>query len=346
MPKPVCKPKSLASALLSIGLATAASAQGLATTPPSPTDLLNQWAQLVIYAVTPYCQVLSNGLRVCQPIGLVGPAPGPTPSYQPLVQMPLAPPSIQPVWPLLPAIPNASNPYLAGTGPAIAPWQPPSGPTTGAPATVSLPPTPQPQAVNLPATAATQRPEAAPNSTAAAAGEITPAAAGPAAQQTATAAVGTTPASAPAAPVGLPSVPATGATAPAAETVIQGEAAGLATVQTSAGETVILYFAFDSAQLTAAGRAALDTWLARGAKEAKIVIIGHADRLGPAPYNMALSRRRAEAARAYLISKGVDAGRIEIIAKGESQPVKHCKGGANPRTIACLAPNRRVEITP
>ncbi len=349
MPNPVSKPKRLTSALLSLGLATAASAQGVATTPPSPTDLLNQWAQLVVYAVTPYCQVLSNGLRVCQPIGLVGPAPGPMPSYQPLVQVPLAPPSIQPAWPPLPAMPYAGNPYLAGTGLAVTPWQPPSGTAAGAPVTASLPPAPQPQTMHLPATAATQRPDIAPSPATASGGEVTLPAAGPAAQPIATRttpAAGTTPSSTPAAPVAAPPAPATGATPAAGETVVRVEASGSPTAQVPAGETVIAHFAFDSAQLTAAGRAALDTWLAGGAKDAKIVIIGHADRLGPAAYNKALSRRRAEAARAYLIGKGVDAGRIEIIAKGESQPVKHCKGGANPRTIACLAPNRRVEIDP
>ncbi|MFN3593934.1 MAG: OmpA family protein [Thiobacillaceae bacterium] len=127
---------------------------------------------------------------------------------------------------------------------------------------------------------------------------------------------------------------------------MRGEASGTAPGSAPAGKTVIVHFAFDSAQLTAAGHATLDTWLTAEGKDAKVVIIGHADRLGPAAYNKALSRRRAEAVRAYLVSKGVDAGRIEIIAKGESQPVKHCKGGANPRTIACLAPNRRVEIDP
>ena len=335
----------LASALLSLGLATAASAQGVVYTPASPIDLLNQWAQMVVYAVTPYCQALSNGLRVCQPIGLVGPTPSPAPTDQPLVQVPLAPPTIQPAWPLLPAMPYAGNPYLAGSGLAIAPWQPPSAPDGGAPVTTSLPPAPQPQARTSPSSTATQGSQVAPSSTS----EVTPPADGSAVQSTvmsATATTGLTPSSAPAARVVPPSAPATRATAAAAETVVGVETSGTAAGPAPTGKTVIIHFAFDSTQLSAAGRAALDAWVAGEGKEAKIVIFGHADRLGPASYNMALSRRRAEAVRAYLVRKGVDAGRIEIIAKGESQPVKHCKGGANPRTIACLAPNRRVEIGP
>lgn len=340
MPSPVSKPKTLAVALLSAGLATAAHAENLTPPPPSPADLLNQWAQLVVYAVTPYCQVLSNGLRVCQPIGLVGPAPGPTPSYQPLVQVPLAPPSIQPMWPQpIPAMPYSGNPYLPATGAVVTPWPPAGGLGWGTPLAGPLPPAPQPPSAQQPPTAVSQRPEVAPASTAATAPEPAPATSSPPVPQIAAA-------PAPAAPVAAPPAPATGATAAAGETVVRVEASGTPAAQAPAGETVIAHFAFDSAQLTAAGRAALDAWLASGIKDAKIVVIGHADRLGPAAYNNALSRRRAEAARAYLIAKGVDASRIQIVAKGETQPVKHCKGGNNPRTIACLAPNRRVEIDP
>ncbi len=73
---------------------------------------------------------------------------------------------------------------------------------------------------------------------------------------------------------------------------------------------------------------------------------GHADRLGPAAYNLKLSGRRAETVKKYMVEKGVAAADVEVIAKGESEPVKHCKGSASKATIACLAPNRRVEIKP
>jgi outer membrane protein OmpA-like peptidoglycan-associated protein len=52
------------------------------------------------------------------------------------------------------------------------------------------------------------------------------------------------------------------------------------------------------------------------------------------------------AARDYLVAKGKDARDIRIVAKGETEPVKHCKGGSTDATKACLAPNRRVLIAP
>ena len=75
-------------------------------------------------------------------------------------------------------------------------------------------------------------------------------------------------------------------------------------------------------------------------------VSGHADRLGPEPYNLNLSLRRAEAVKQYLSEKGISPRRIQLQAKGEAEPVKRCKGGATPATKACLAPNRRVEIDP
>ena len=104
------------------------------------------------------------------------------------------------------------------------------------------------------------------------------------------------------------------------------------------------HFAFDSADLTDAGRAAIDDWLRRVPAGMRARLSGHADRLGPAPYNLDLSRRRAESVRDYLVRRGYAAGDIRVLAKGESEPVKQCAGGATPATKACLAPNRRVEI--
>ena len=47
----------------------------------------------------------------------------------------------------------------------------------------------------------------------------------------------------------------------------------------------------------------------------------------------------------YLIKNGVDGSLIKSMGKGSSQPVKQCKGKRKtPALIACLAPNRRVEV--
>lgn len=313
--------KTLSWALLGAGLALSDAALAAeAAPPPAATDLVQQWAQLVVYAITPYCQALSNGLRVCQPVGLVGPAPNsPAAAYQPLVQVPLAPPTLQPpgVQPF--ALPP-HNPYLPAPAMPLMPWQ-------AAPVT----PAPQPQAPVVGV-----RPQVEPTSS----GE-------PAAAAAVAALPPTEPATKQAVAADTISAPAT---APAPLVTAAGPAGTPAAAEATAAvarvDTAIAYFEFDRAELNAAGRAALDTWLARYVKGTRIVVTGHADRLGPAGYNLDLSRRRAEAARDYLVQKGVDPRLITIVAMGERQPVKHCKGRASPATIACLAPNRRVVIEP
>jgi len=79
--------------------------------------------------------------------------------------------------------------------------------------------------------------------------------------------------------------------------------------------------------------------------EARYVISGHADVIGAAEYNQALSEKRAEAVRSYVVSNGVDASKIQIVAFGETMPVKTCAVVKDRREqIACLAPNRRVTV--
>ena len=51
----------------------------------------------------------------------------------------------------------------------------------------------------------------------------------------------------------------------------------------------------------------------------QLVVVGHTDVRGPAGYNMALSRRRAEAVKAFLVSQGIPADRIEIRADGKQK---------------------------
>jgi len=76
-----------------------------------------------------------------------------------------------------------------------------------------------------------------------------------------------------------------------------------------------------------------------------VIAIGHADRIGSNAYNNKLSMRRANSVKAYLVSKGIPANRIYTEGKGEKQPVKDCpRMKDSKRLIACLAPNRRVEV--
>jgi OmpA-OmpF porin, OOP family len=85
-------------------------------------------------------------------------------------------------------------------------------------------------------------------------------------------------------------------------------------------------------------------------KDGAVLITGHADRIGSDEYNMALSQRRADAVKAYLIEQGIDDKRIETAAKGKSQPIVSCdkvKGKANRKNealITCLQPNRRIVL--
>ena len=80
----------------------------------------------------------------------------------------------------------------------------------------------------------------------------------------------------------------------------------------------------------------------------QIRVIGYTDRLGGAAYNERLSRRRADAVTAYLVRTGLPADRIASSGAGESDPVTSpglCRGNtATPALVACLQPDRRVDV--
>lgn len=73
-------------------------------------------------------------------------------------------------------------------------------------------------------------------------------------------------------------------------------------------------------------------------------ITGYTDRLGSEQYNLKLSERRANAVRDYLVSKGIDGSRLNAYGKGEANPVVTCNQKKRAELIACLEPNRRVEV--
>jgi peptidoglycan-associated lipoprotein len=81
----------------------------------------------------------------------------------------------------------------------------------------------------------------------------------------------------------------------------------------------MIYFKNDASDLSDSARTILDDKVTvfRANPAMRIVISGYASEPGTTAYNMALGLRRAEAAKAYLVSRGVDPIRIEIATKGE-----------------------------
>lgn len=76
----------------------------------------------------------------------------------------------------------------------------------------------------------------------------------------------------------------------------------------------------------------------------QIQIVGYTDRLGSPAYNQKLSERRATSVKNYLVSRGVEESRLQIVGKGEADPVVQCTETKKAALIECLKPNRRVEI--
>jgi len=108
-------------------------------------------------------------------------------------------------------------------------------------------------------------------------------------------------------------------------------------------------FDFNKAVLRPEGQAKLDELVSKAAaiKLEVILAVGHTDRIGGAAYNQTLSEKRAAAVKEYLVAKGIEANRIYTEGKGKTQPVTGdtCKGNAKtPALIACLQPDRRVDI--
>lgn len=106
-------------------------------------------------------------------------------------------------------------------------------------------------------------------------------------------------------------------------------------------------YEFNSAKLTPNAERILDG-IAKTLQDSpgfRIRLSGYTDSKGSDSYNQQLSQKRAESARRYLISQGIDAGRIEAVGKGESDPVApntNADGSDNPEG---RAQNRRTEFT-
>ena len=69
-----------------------------------------------------------------------------------------------------------------------------------------------------------------------------------------------------------------------------------------------------------------------------LLIVGHTDTVGTTSYNQDLSERRARSTALFLASRGVSAGRLQTVGRGETEPV------AREATADAMAKNRRVEV--
>ncbi len=99
-----------------------------------------------------------------------------------------------------------------------------------------------------------------------------------------------------------------------------------------------VFFDSDSSELSPTAQATLDKqarWLQQYAHY-NFTVEGHADERGTREYNFALGARRAQAAKEYLVARGIPEGRIRTISYGKERPVAVCND------ISCWSQNRRA----
>jgi peptidoglycan-associated lipoprotein len=112
---------------------------------------------------------------------------------------------------------------------------------------------------------------------------------------------------------------------------------------TDAVKTILgtmIHFDYDKAIIRGGDAAVLDQKVAilQANPALRIRISGHCDERGSDEYNLALGNRRATAAKQYLVSHGIDAGRVETVSYGEERPIDP---GHNEEA---WAKNRRDEV--
>ena len=108
----------------------------------------------------------------------------------------------------------------------------------------------------------------------------------------------------------------------------------------SMGALRTIYFDYDEYGLKARAKQDLqhNAKLLRTRKDARVEIQGNCDDRGTGEYNLALGKKRAEAARRYLIDLGVKSSRVTTISFGEENPV------VRGRNEAAWAKNRRDDF--
>ncbi|MDZ7719896.1 MAG: OmpA family protein [Balneolaceae bacterium] len=101
-----------------------------------------------------------------------------------------------------------------------------------------------------------------------------------------------------------------------------------------------ILFDFDSATLRQEGYDNLQklTRILNRDKETTLMIVGHTDSRGEEDYNLKLSERRAESASTYMKSQGLASSRIQVVGRGELEPLSENE------TDAGRQKNRRIEV--
>ncbi len=102
----------------------------------------------------------------------------------------------------------------------------------------------------------------------------------------------------------------------------------------------MIHFDLDKSNIRANDMGILDQKVAilQANPELRIRVAGHCDERGSDEYNLALGNRRAQAAKQYLVSHGIDAGRIETQSWGEEKPL------VNGHDESAWSQNRRDEF--
>ena len=124
---------------------------------------------------------------------------------------------------------------------------------------------------------------------------------------------------------------------------IQATVAGAEVTRVGEGLVVTfasgLLFDVDSSSLRPESKKNLDNLASSLSNfgDSKLLLVGHTDSQGTDEYNLALSRRRADAVGAYLESRGVSAARVQTSGRGETEPV------ATNESDSGRQQNRRVE---
>src|SRR3989454_10505745 len=102
----------------------------------------------------------------------------------------------------------------------------------------------------------------------------------------------------------------------------------------------MIHFDYDKSNIRPEDASVLDqkVGILQANSNLRIRISGHCDERGSDEYNLALGNRRATASKQYLVSHGIDAGRVETVSYGEERPL------AQGHDESAWAQNRRDEF--